>query len=329
MRGKLGSRNGGDRDLSQDAGEITIRRNGKSYRIPVDADGYVPKWALAARFQQAGDFSDLDTDSPVVLPSRCTPEELIEWWINPSSCDVQGIDTRDSEVYDISGVPKSKRHAQRRIAVVAPPEEQARIRRILSEHFTAKELEAMAAEGSFVIRTISDCGDSTGVYYRKQDGVETPLIVLEEGTTEDGVVHELVHHSRAVDRSRRGRLRTTFRTDREGRFSNRWFSRLSKDEQDDIVEEEERMTVAETLARTRGMDPQQSGYYDGVEGYDPRGAYVDDRYIITDTPPDVPPSEVPAFTGVKARNATLKGYDYTHISTSRVLTRDVSKGRSR
>ena len=66
-----------------------------------------------------------------------------------------------------------------------------------------------------------------------------------------------------------------------------------------------------------------------VEGYDPRGAYVDDRYIITDTPPDVPPSEVPAFTGVRARNATLKGYDYTHISSSRILGRDVSKGRSR
>ena len=89
--------------------------------------------------------------------------------------------------------------------------------------------------------------------------------------------------------------------------------------------EEERMTVAETLARTPGMDPRQSGYYDGVEGYDPRAAYVDDRYIVTDTPPDVPPSRVPALKGKAARNATLNGYDYLHIARAHILDRDVSK----
>ena len=316
-------------DVAAPYSEVTLRKDGRTYRIPIDENGHVPKWALAQRFQEAGDFSDLDSDSPVVLPAECTPDELLEWWINPSSCDVEGIDTRDSEIYDVSTVPRSKRHAQRRIAVVAPPDEQERIRAILSERFTREELEAMAAGGSLVIRTVPDCGDSTGVYYRRQDGIEVPLIVLEEGTTEDGVVHELVHHSRAVDPSRTGRLRTAFRTDRSGRFSNGRFARLSRDQQDDIVEEEERMTVAETLARTRGMDPRQSGYYDGVEGYDPRAAYVDDRYMITDTPPDVPPSQVPALKGKAARNATLNGYDYLHIARSHILDRDVSKRRRR
>ena len=321
-----GSRNAkGAEDLASPYATVNVRHGGVTYAIPVDEDGHVPRWALAQRFQEAGDFDDLDSDSPVVLPAECTPQELVGWWADPRSCDIKGIDTRDSDIYDVSDVPKSKRHAQRRIAVVAPPEEQARIRRILSDRFTREELEAMAAGGSLVIRTVPDCGDSTGVYYRRQDGIEVPLIVLEEGTTEDGVVHELVHHSRAVDPTRTGRLRTAFRTDRSGRFSNGRFARLSRDRQDDIVEEEERMTVAETLARTPGMDPRQSGYYDGVKGYDPRAAYVDDRYIVTDTPPDVPPSRVPALKGKAARNATLNGYDYLHIARAHILDRDVSK----
>lgn len=327
MRFRKNIENDDEIDLSAPYAEVEVVRGGRVYRIPVDEDGYVPRWALAQRFQDVGSFDDLDADSPVVLPAECTPQELIDWWINPASCDVAGVDTRDSEIYDVSGVPKSKRHAQRRIAVVAPPDEQRRIREILSNRFTRDELEAMAANGSFVIRTVSDCGDSTGVYYRRQDGIDVPIIVLEEGTTEDGVVHELVHHSRAVDPARRGRLRTAFKTDRTGRFSNSRFARLSREQQDDIVEEEERMTVAETLARTPGMDPRQSGYYDGVDGYDPRTAYVDDRYMVTDTPPDVPPSEVPALKGKAARNATAKGYDYLHIANAHILNRDVSKRR--
>ena len=189
-----GSRNAkGAEDLASPYATVNVRHGGVTYAIPVDEDGHVPRWALAQRFQEAGDFDDLDSDSPVVLPAECTPRELVGWWADPRSCDIKGIDTRDSDIYDVSDVPKSKRHAQRRIAVVAPPEEQARIRRILSDRFTREELEAMAAGGSLVIRTVPDCGDSTGVYYRRQDGIEVPLIVLEEGTTEDGVVHELVH----------------------------------------------------------------------------------------------------------------------------------------
>ncbi len=303
-------------------GKVRIRRGGRVYTIPVE-NGVVPLWALAQRFQELGTVDDLDSDSSIVLPSGCTPEELIEWWVDPSSCDIQGVDTRDSPIYDVSSVPKSKRSAQRRMAVIADPEEARRIRRILSESFTAEELETMASNGSVVIRSVPDCGDATGCYYRRQDGVEIPLIVLEKRTTPDGVVHEMVHHLRAVDTSRHGVLRTAFPTDSDGKMSAR-FGRMSRRQRDKVVEQEERATVAETIART-GSDPVQSGYYDGVKGKNPRAAYVQDLHTVTGSDPRKSESEIPKLKGKAARVAVSRGYEYTNIARSAILSRSVKK----
>lgn len=306
----------------RDTGTVRIRRGGRIYRIPVE-NGTVPAWALAQRFQEVGSVDDLNSDAAVVLPSGCTPEEIIDWWVDPSSCDIEGIDTRDSPIYDVSEVPKSKKASQRRMAVIAEPEEAQRIRRILSENFTAEELEVMASNGSIVIRSVPSCGDATGCYYRRQDGIEVPLVVLEKGTTPDGVVHEMVHHLRAVDDSRKGVLRTAFPSDPSGRLKSRW-NRMSKRRRDQVVEQEERATVAETVART-GIDPVQSGYYDGVEGRDPRAAYVQDAYIVTGTDPDAPVSDVPRLKGRAARNAVVNGYEYMNIARAKILSQSVRK----
>ncbi len=310
------------KNVGSRTGKVRIRRGGRIYTIPVE-NGVVPLWALAQRFQELGTVDDLDSDSSVVLPSGCTPEELIEWWVDPSSCDIQGVDTRDSPMYDVSSVPKSKRSAQRRMAVIADPDEARRIRRILSESFTAEELETMASNGSVVIRSVPDCGDATGCYYRRQDGVEIPLIVLERRTTPDGVVHEMVHHLRAVDTSRHGVLRTAFPTDSDGRMSSR-FGRMSRRQRDKVVEQEERATVAETIART-GSDPVQSGYYDGVKGKNPRTAYVEDLHTVTGTDPKKPESQIPRLKGKAAKVAVSRGYEYTNIARSAILSRSVKK----
>ncbi len=303
-------------------GKVRVRRGGRIYTIPVE-NGVVPLWALAQRFQELGTVDDLDSDSSIVLPSGCTPEELIEWWVDPSSCDIQGVDTRDSPMYDVSSVPRSKRAAQRKMAVIADPEEARRIRRILSESFTTQELETMAADGSVVIRAVPYCGDATGCYYRRQDGVEIPLIVLERKTTPDGVVHEFVHHLRAVDTSRHGMLRTSFPTDADGRLSSR-FGKMSRRQRERIVEQEERATVAETIART-GSDPVHSGYYDRVEGKNPRKAYVEDLHTVTGTDPKKPESEIPRLKGKAARVASSHGYEYTNIARTSILSRSVKK----
>ncbi len=303
------------------AGVVCFQVGDRKVEIPVDSNGKVPTWALAMRFQEAGDITDLDERNELVLPSECTPEEVLGWWLDPSSCDIQGIDTDDSEIYDVSSVDDpEKREAQRRIAVVdADPDERDRIRKVLSDSFTAEELRRMASEGSFVIRSVPYMGGATGCYYRRQDGVEVPLIVLEKGNTPDNMVHEMTHHIRAADQSRKGMLATPIKTG--GRFDRitRILPSMRRDQED-----EERLTVAEAMVRT-GLDPVQSGYYDGVEGKSPREAYIEDLYTLTGTPPDVPPEDIPRLTGKAARNAVLHGYAYTNIARAQILSKDVRK----
>lgn len=297
----------------------------KRYKIPVDSDGYVPVWAMAQRLQEVGDNSDIDETDIDVLPTDLTPDEIIDWWIDPSSCDIEGIDTEDSSIYNMDGVPKEQIDVQRRIAVVTvDPKEQKRIRHILSESFSKEELCKMAQNGSFVIKTIEDGGDATGCYWRRQDGVEVPLIEIEKGCTADGIVHEAVHHSRAVDRTRTGKLRTTYPTDSTGRLDTMKFSKLPQKKRDQILEDEERWTTAETNVRTR-VDKVQSGYYDDVPDSDPRRAYEEDMRTLRGCPKDISDKELPRLTGKAAKDAVLKGYEYSNIARAQILKRDVSK----
>jgi len=293
---------------------MNVQFGNQILQIPVGPDGLVPKWAIVQRFQEVGDVSDINTTSDIILPSSCTPEQIAMWWADPSSCDIQGIDTEDSEVYDVSSVPSSKKSVQRKIGIVATsPQEQARIRRILSESFTAEELRAMASNGSFVISSLDDTGDVTGCYYRSQNGMKVPLIVIERGCTPDGIVHEVVHHARAVDDSREGILRSEL--DENPSLIKRLFSRSFRKKLGD----EERRTVAETVVRT-GVDPVQSGYYDNVPGMSPRTAYLQDRRILHGLPNEIPEDAIPKLKGKAARDAVLKGYAYSNIARSIVFS---------
>ena len=119
-----------------DPDTAVVRKGLRTYRIPVDEDGLVPDWALVSRFQEKGQWDDLEDGSQVVVPSGRTPEEIVDWWINPSVYDIDGIDTPDSPYYDVSSVPDNHKRVQRKIAVLADRDEQARIRRILTESFT-------------------------------------------------------------------------------------------------------------------------------------------------------------------------------------------------
>lgn len=293
--------------------------------IPYDSEGHVPMWALAQRFQQVGNFdADVGRGGVPVRYGPFTPDDIVDWWIDPSVCDIAGLDDEESSIYDVSSLPKEQQVVQRRIAVIAPKEEADRIRNVLASSFTLSEIEKMSRHGSFVIHTIPDGGDATGCYWRKQDGVEIPVIALESGCTADGVVHEMVHHLRAVDDSREGILRTPYPMDEEGKLDAEYVRCLSPEELDSILEMEERLTVAETDVRTK-LDPSQSGYYDGVRGKKPRDAYREDRHILTDTPPDVPDQAIPRLRGKQARQAIVRNYAYSNIAESQILSRNVRK----
>ena len=101
--------------------------------IPVGKDGYVPEREIVRRYQEVGDFSDSNTDDPVILPRKLTPQEIEQWWEDPSVCDIEGIDTKDSDIYSVPlSIRGRKRKALKRIAVLSDRKESDRIKKILA-----------------------------------------------------------------------------------------------------------------------------------------------------------------------------------------------------
>lgn len=298
---------------------------GKRYIILMDGTGCVPIHALVQRFQQCGSVRDLNDNDQVLYPMRCRPQDIVAWWADPRNGDILGLDTRDSMVYDVSSVKgKAMRKAQRKIGVVTDSRiEQRRIRSVLESSFTASELDEMTRNGSFVIRTVPNCGGATGYYLRKQDGVEIPLIVIEERTTADGIVHEVVHHARTMF-SRKGITRTAFPTRMDGTLDDDEYNSMSPREKKRINNAEEAMTVAETVART-AEDRMQSGYYDRIPERSARSAYIEDRHIMAGKPMSVPDFLIPRQKGKRAiRSVETNGVN-TNIAMAEILSREPAK----
>ena len=293
-------------------GRMKPRRNRKARAsIPVGRDGLVPFEAIVRRFHEIGSWRDAGRTDEVVLPQRLTPEQIASWWDDPSSCDIEGVDTADSAIYAVPPQVKGRsRKALARIAVIASPEEAARIKRVMADAFTAQELELMAEPPSLVISTRSHLDDCTGYYVRRQEGEPVPRIVLEDGTTPDGIVHELVHHLRVLDG------RTAFPT--KDRTLDANYSRMSKTRRDGVVAKEEAETVAETVARTK-VDPVESGYYSHVPGMDPRAAYLRDQRIISGSR---------ALKGKEAILAAQQNFERSSISRA-IISANRKRGRRR
>lgn len=291
---------------------VNVRRGMKTYSIPVDENGKVPLWAIVQRYQEVGSRNDKSFSDSRILSSVLTPEEIIDWWINPSICDIDGVDTADSEIYSVPlSIRGKKRKALKNIAVLADKKESDRIKKQLAKSFTAEELEEMASGRSLMVRTEGRLDDCTGYYLRRQDGVEVPQIILEDGTTPDGIVHEAVHHLRVTDG------RTAFPTV-DGVLDSKKYRKLSRSQRDEVVRKEETETVAETLARTR-VDKVPSGYYDDIPGIDPEYAYLHDQRTISGSK---------AMKGRKAIKAAEEKYNQTCISRA-IIASSSKKRRSR
>ena len=265
--------------------------------IPVGKDGKVPFKAIVRRFHEVGSRRDADSTDSVVLPRELTPSQIREWWDDPSVCDIEGVDTEDSDIYSVPiSIRGKKRAALSKIAVLADRKESARIKKVLADSFTADELELMASGIPLMVSSEEHLRDCIGFYLRRQEGCSVPQIVLENGTTPDGIVHEAVHHLRAVDG------RTSFPT-KDGILDPE-YRRLPKSRKDSIISREEKETVAETVARTR-TDPVESGYYGHVPGYSSRGAYLHDQDVL---------SKSKALKGKAAIRAVEENYERTSIS---------------
>lgn len=285
---------------------------GRRYDIPVDENGKVPILAMVQHYQAMGNNTkDKNFNSSIIYPKDVTPREIIQWWADPSSCDIDGIDSKNSPIWDVSSVKgKRMKEVQRRIGIITPSPKKAReLRKIISDSFTADELDLMTRGESFVIMTEKDCGNTTGYYIRKQSGTEVPLIVVEENFTPDGVTHELVHHARTKRKD--GRVtQVSFPTKSDGSLNETVYNALTPEQRQHIIDVEESATVAETLARTK-RDRQQTGYYDSVGG---RQSYLRDDRVMARNRPDL------TLKGAKAIKRTEENYDDLEIAMAKIMS---------
>ncbi|MCI2075191.1 MAG: hypothetical protein LKJ94_05785 [Candidatus Methanomethylophilus sp.] len=236
--------------------------------IPTGDDGYVPEQAIQKRYRDyyrqkqaeydaaralaiaegrrpapAADLSKRDymRTSDRVIPLKCTPEQIADWWADPASCDVQDIDCAGLPKVNVpKGMTLLQKRDQGRIRVIASPLEEQRIRRELVMGFEPGDVSKIAAT-SPIIQVRPMHRPVTGTYSPSDNRV---TIDREQGLEQGTVVHELSHQLRATDRSRRGPI-------------------VTANPSRDI---EESCTVAEQMARSDKVD--YSGYYAKACVYD-------------------------------------------------------------
>ena len=231
-----------------------VRHRGRTMRIPVGDDGYVPQEALLKRFKEWSDerdsiqldgstrhdprqsnrgWKDYISRSETVLPAKVTPEQAAHWWHNPGSMDIEDIDTPGKPKRNTHGFgTKWQRSALAKIPVTATEVEEKQIRQNLLRSFTPEELTTLGRARA-KIHVYPRTNKAVGTY---ESGRGRITVDREHSVPQTAIAHETVHALRDKDRTRKG------------------IFKRSK-----IPGIEESLTVAEQQARTDTPGP--SGYY--------------------------------------------------------------------
>jgi hypothetical protein len=239
----------------------TVKHRGRTLRIPVDDDGYVPQDALLGRFEEWADkrdhiqadgstrhdprqssrgWKDYTHRSETVLPAKVTPKQAALWWHNPGNCDIEGIDTPGRPKRNTQGHgTKAQRAALAKIPVTAIELEEATVRRNLLQSFTNDELTRLG-KARVKIHVYPRTHTAVGTYESRRNLV---TVDRKHSIPQTTITHEVVHALRDKDRSRRGILAKS-----------------------NIPGIEESLTVAEQEARNDS--PGFSGYYWDITVFD-------------------------------------------------------------
>ncbi|MDR0778223.1 MAG: hypothetical protein LBE48_02130 [Methanomassiliicoccaceae archaeon] len=191
-----------------------IMVNDKPFLIPVDKDGNVPIDVLVVRFLQVteGDRKGREraphidqtiNANTIIKPDKngnFKAEDIARWWANPNEFDIEGIDTKDANIFrTLNGSRKGSRAAQHKIAVQTIKEEDYEmIRQSLDNAFTIRELKTMVENGGLTIRVDESIQDP-GVYYPGRNLILVNTRMAGAGTT----THEAIHHLRRADSERK------------------------------------------------------------------------------------------------------------------------------
>ncbi len=237
--------------------------------IPVDETGHVPESALLKRYddfyedqQQEYDAKrffaamegkklpninlarrDYMNSSDEVVPLKCTPAQVAAWWHDPTSMDVQDIDTAGAPKVNIpKGMTPAQQRDQGKIKVISTPMEEAKVRRTLVMTYEPSDVHKFA-ESRPTITVAPEPIGKDGIYYPSRTRIE---LDRKQGLDQGTLAHEGAHHLRATDPNRHDPIIKTYPQ----------------------IGVEESCTVAEQMARSDA--PDYTGYYWQVAVYDPK-----------------------------------------------------------
>lgn len=310
-------------------------KNGITYMVPIDPQtGRVPEDVLYEHFLDYTSWSTTGKERNPRVDSRTaakrihvpkdekgfTPEEIVEsgWWAAVNGSDAMGVDDgTSSTIRDWKDVKSSAKPHLGKIAIIAPTDVQDRIVKTLQDNFTSSELKRMTDKTGLVISMGNPGANNDGVYYPRQQGVDTPNIIVRRDSGEDTITHEMIHHARYTDQARKGIARTPFPFDSDERLLP-----VSGSMEASMTNLEEASTVAETTSRTRGPTT-NLGYYTFLGGK-PRELYDQDREMLTHGKP---------LRGKRAVDNFSENFEDTNISNlqykrnGRKARSSVEKGR--
>ena len=200
---------------------------------------------------------------------------------------------------------KGAREAQRKITVDGTSEDERIIRSVILNSFTVKEQKALVSKGELLFRVKEQPVGVMAQYYAKEDSVRylieiDPMFIDDRGT----YLHEIVHHSRMVDDSRKTVLLKT-RSESNEKI-------IIKDRDDRSLEEA--ATVLEAIARETPYEEAICPSYhahtadnDVEEGF---RQLAEDRKLVAGSAE--PGSK--GLKGVRAKKAVEKNFDRSNIS---------------
>jgi len=203
------------------------------------------------------------------------------------------------------------------IDIFGPEDDAARIIRAIGEAFTEEELMIMCRRDGVKVFVGGGKKDAPGKYICKQEGVPIPTIKLTPDSRDDTVVHEFVHHLRAVDEDREGITSTPFPMNEEGELVE---SDIVEKYKYELLSVEESATVAETTARRRSVGG-RSGYFSKIEGISSYHAYIHDRLLLTGSKDEETSKD---RRGKEAVDAVSLLFDRTKISEARIFPEETN-----
>ena len=238
---------------------------GTYYSIPVGEDGYVLPEDLVRRFYEVTGTNrntkrDKAKDAKNIIKygDGLRPEDIVQWWADPSSCDIQKIDDRKHELIAPEyPMPEDREDINEHFYLSREfsRKEREAIRKVLNTSFSLDELEMMVSDGSITVDTADVVGNGmdAGSFLPYTNKVVLRRKSIEPHTITHEFTHALKYHDprrdRAVTRSQfKDYMDLDVKGDENG--ANRYRNL------------EEAATELETRARITPYEiPQSTGYY--------------------------------------------------------------------